>query len=271
METKTMLSLDVLTLGAPDVEAARECYTEALAPVVAADHGLWVELDMHGTGRVGLSDTAGLVAEAASEAGPSGFRGYIVSYVLAQPSEVAAVVEAAGRHGATILKPAKKALFGAFSGVFEAPDGSIWKVSAPTKKDTGPAATPPVPTETGVLLGVAEPKRSKVFYEALGMTVDRDYGDQYIDFAPAAGTCRFGLMKRGALAKDVGVDADGAGFPAMVLNRTPESRFEVDALLGRAEAAGGRITAPAAEQEWGGYSGGFTDLDGFHWKVACAR
>src|SRR5690606_42092751 len=103
METKTMLSLDVLTLGAPDVEAARECYTEALAPVVAADHALWVELDMHDTGRVGLSDTAGLVAEAASASGPYGFLGYIVAYVLAQPTEDSAAVYDSGRDGATCL------------------------------------------------------------------------------------------------------------------------------------------------------------------------
>jgi uncharacterized glyoxalase superfamily protein PhnB len=265
-----MLSLDVLALGATDLEAARECYTEALAPAVA-DRGRRVELDLHGTGRVGLSEAAGLAAEASSEAGPSGFGGYIVSYVLRQPSEVAAVVEAAGRHGATILKPAKKALFGAFSGVFEAPDGSIWKVSAPTKKDTGPAAEPPAPTETAVLLGVAEPKRSKAFYTTLGMTVDRDYGDQYVDFGPIAGACRLGLMKRGALARDVGVDADGEGFPGAVFNRTAGSRSEVDVLMDRAATSGGRITSPAAEQEWGGYSGHFTDPDGFHWEVACAR
>lgn len=265
-----MLSLDVITLGAPDVRAAHGFYTEVLAPAVA-DHGQWVDLDLHGTGHVGLSDAADLAAEASADDAPSGFRGFIVSYVLKQPSEVAAVVAAAGEHGATVRKPAKKAMFGAFSGAFEAPDGSLWKVSAPTKKDTGPAEEPPVPTETAVLLGVPEPKRSKVFYEALGMTVDRDYGDQYIDFGPIPGACRLGLMKRGALARDVGVDADGEGFPGAVFNRTTDSRAEVDALMDRAATAGGRITSPAAGQEWGGYSGHFTDPDGFRWKVACAR
>ncbi|WP_211228494.1 VOC family protein [Glycomyces tenuis] len=270
METNTMLSLDVITLGTPDVRAAHDFYTGVLAPLVA-DYGEWVDLDMHGTGHVGLYGTENLAADAGAEGAPSGFRGYVVSYVLKQPSEVEAVVEAAGRHGAKVLKPAKKALFGAFSGVFEAPDGSIWKVSAPTKKDTGPAGEPPVPTETAALLGVAEPKRSKTFYETLGMTTDRDYGDQYIDFLPAAGTCRFGLMTRAALAKDVGADEGGAGFRAVAFNRTAASRADVDALMERADAAGGRIATPAVEQEWGGYSGHFTDPDGFLWKVACAQ
>lgn len=266
MEKDTLLSLDAIALGASDARAAHEFYTAVLAPTVT-DHGQWVDLDLHGTGHLGLYGAERPAADVAAEDTPPGFGGYVISYVLEQPSEVAAAVEAAGRHGAKILKPAKKALFGAFSGAFEAPDGSVWKVSAPTKKDTGPAASPPEPTETAALLGVAEPKRSKVFYETLGMTVDRDYGDQYIDFAPIAGACRLGLMKRGALARDVGVDADG-GRHGAVFHRTATSRSEVDVLMDRADTAGGRITSPATAREQGGYAGHFTDPDGFQWQVS---
>ena len=35
-----------------------------------------------------------------------------------------------------------------------------------------------------------------------------------------------------------------------------------------AQAAGARITAPAQDRVWGGYSGYFTDPDGFAWEVA---
>lgn len=84
--------------------------------------------------------------------------------------------------GAAVLKPAKKGFFGGFTAVFQASDGSIWSPAAPTKKDTGRAQARPQPTEAGAILGVADPKASKVFYEALGLTVDRDYGDKFIDF-----------------------------------------------------------------------------------------
>jgi len=41
----------------------------------------------------------------------------------------------------------------------------------------------------------------------------------------------------------------------------------VDAVLGAAEAAGARLTAPAHERPWGIYSGYFQDLDGHLWEV----
>ncbi|HEX4784392.1 MAG TPA: VOC family protein [Candidatus Sulfotelmatobacter sp.] len=43
------------------------------------------------------------------------------------------------------------------------------------------------------------------------------------------------------------------------------SHDEVDAVLKEAEAAGAK---PAQEAFWGGYSGYFSDPDGFLWEVA---
>ncbi|ONK16098.1 VOC family protein [Streptomyces sp. MP131-18] len=262
------LSLDAITLGVPEVHAAQEFYSAAFSPATAA-HGQYVDLDMHGAGRIALHGAEALAADADAEPATSGFRGYVMSCVVSQPSEVEALLDAAVLGGADVLKPAKKGLFGGFSAVCRAPDGAIWKLSAPTKKDTGPAAEPPVPTETAALLGVAAPTASKAFYAALGMTVDRDYGDKYIDFRPAPGTCRLGLMTRKALARDAGVGGDGAGFRAVALNRRAESREEADALLAAADSAGGHVVVAAAETE-GGYSGYFTDPDGFLWQVASA-
>jgi uncharacterized glyoxalase superfamily protein PhnB len=37
-----------------------------------------------------------------------------------------------------------------------------------------------------------------------------------------------------------------------------------------AEDAGGKIVKPAQEVFWGGYSGYFTDPDGYYWEVAWA-
>lgn len=263
------LSLDVVTLGVPDVDAAHRFYTAAFSPT-AVDHGGFVDIDLHGTGHLGLYGTDALSAEAHTDPATTGFRGYVLTYIVDQPSDLDAVVEAAVDAGARVIKPAKKRLFGEYSAVFEAPDGAIWKPAAATKKDTGPAAKPPVPTETAALLGVAEPKASKDFYAALGMIVDRDYGNKYVDFRPAPGTSRLGLMPRDALAKDVGVDEEGSGFGAVVLHRRAESPAEVDAVLAAAVSAGGHVTVPAEEADWGGYGGHFADPDGFLWKVASA-
>ncbi|MVT26438.1 hypothetical protein GNZ21_08745 [Nesterenkonia alkaliphila] len=144
--------------------------------------------------------------------------------------------------------------------------------SPPIRKRTPPhrRAPPPKPTETGILLGVADPKASKRFYAALGMAVDRDYGAKYVDFTVTGGALRLGLMQRQDLAKDVGLAAAGSGFQQLVLSHDAASAQDVDDLVHRAEAVGAAITAPPAAQEWGGYMGYFTDPGGGVWKIASA-
>jgi len=39
-------------------------------------------------------------------------------------------------------------------------------------------------------------------------------------------------------------------------------------VIAAAEAAGGAITRPAGQTEWGGYSGVFADPDGHPWEIA---
>lgn len=264
-----MLSLDAITLGVPDVSAALEFYTTVYRP---SSNGQVpeVRLDMHGTGHIGLHGADTMAAEARVKATTSGFRGYILSYIVSQPSEVVALLDAAVQRGASVLKPAKKSLFGGFSAAYQAPDGSIWKLSAASKKDKGAAGDPPIPTETAVLLGVNDPNVSKAFYVALGMKVDRDYGNKYIDFAPAPGTGRLGLMQRPVLAKDVGVKADGDGFRRLVFYHQAKSRTEVDTIFKAVVTAGGQIVVAARETELGRYAGLFSDPDGFVWKVSSA-
>ncbi|MDV8022029.1 glyoxalase [Rhodococcus sp. IEGM 1330] len=225
-------SLDSIQLGSSDPQRARAFYASALQ---ASD-----------VVRVGDFDEK-----------PSGYQGYTVSYIVEQPTEVRSVLAAAEQAGATVVKPAKKMLFGAFSGVFLAPDGSFWKVAAPTKKDTGPALDSPKPTEIAVLLGVSEPKASKKFYEALGMTTDRDYGNKYIDFAPAHSACRLGLMTVDALAKDSGAEKGSVGARNVVLEYRTASRDEADTILRTAESAGGQAVSDSR----------FTDPDGYVWSV----
>jgi len=46
------------------------------------------------------------------------------------------------------------------------------------------------------------------------------------------------------------------------------SEERVDAVLAEAERAGGKTARPAEHAPWGGYSGYFTDPDGYLWEVA---
>lgn len=254
------LSLDIITLEVPEVGAAQEFYTSVYA-TTAASTPHQITMDLHGVGRLALS-------EHQSSATP-GFDGYLLSYIVEQPTEVDTLLSAAVHSGASVLKPAKKGFFGGYSAVYKAPDGATWKLAAPTKKDRGPATDPPRPTETAAFLGVAAPKASKVFYETLGMAVDRDYGDKFVDFRLAPGACRLGLMPRPALAKDAGVDLPGEGAGTLILHHRADSRDEVDTLLSAAGGAGGTITVEAGDTA-DGYAGQFADLDGFRWQVWAA-
>lgn len=264
------LSLDFIMLGVPETGAARTFYRSVFATDPAATEET-VTFDAHGTGRFALQPQDKLAAAAGFPPSTSGYRGYVVTYIVSQPTEVEMVMKAAIEAGAEVLKSTKKALFGSFAGVFRAPDGAIWKVTSATNKDTSPAGKPPRPSETTIILGVEKPKSSKAFYQALGMTVDRDYGNKYIDFTPTPGVSRLCLMERGVLARDVRVDKAGSGFSQMILHHRTDSRDQVDLLLVAAAASSGRVAAAATETADGSYTGSFADPDGNLWVVTYGR
>jgi hypothetical protein len=79
-----------------------------------------VELDLHGVAQLAVCRVEVLAARAGTEPTAPGYRGYVLSYIVGQPCDVRNTLDAAARHGATIRKPAKKALFAGFSAVFQA-------------------------------------------------------------------------------------------------------------------------------------------------------
>jgi predicted lactoylglutathione lyase len=117
-----------------------------------------------------------------------------------------------------------------------------------------------------VTLGVAELKRSREFYERLGWRRSMAKAEGVVFFQ--AGGMALVLYPRHELAKDANIAADGQGFSGMSLAYNARNREEVDSVLAEAEAAGAKILKPAQETFWGGYSGYFSDLDGFSWEIA---
>ncbi|MDX2562577.1 glyoxalase [Streptomyces sp. TX20-6-3] len=170
----------------------------------------------------------------ASDAPSTGFRGFSLSLTVDRPADVRHFVDAALAAGATSLKPASKSFWG-YGGVFQAPDGTIWKVATSNKKDTGPATGR---VESFVLLlGAADVAASRAFYVEHGLTVGKSFGRKYVEFAAAEGSpVKLALYGRRALAKDVGVPVDGEGSHRIALG-------------GEGGAA-------------------FTDPDGFTWEPA---
>jgi uncharacterized glyoxalase superfamily protein PhnB len=74
----------------------------------------------------------------------------------------------------------------------------------------------------------------------------------------------------GCARDDAGVAAEGSGLRGITLSYIVRSEERVDAVLAEVERSGGKIAKPAQHAPWGGYSGYFSDPDGYLWKVAAS-
>lgn len=116
-----------------------------------------------------------------------------------------------------------------------------------------------------ITLGVKDLAKSRAFYESLGWKAGGPSNPQ-VTFFQLAGII-IGLWSKEALAEEAGLTV-GKDFGGIVLAQNVDDRAIVDRVLAAAQRAGGKITAKASEKFWGGYSGYFTDLDGYAWEVA---
>jgi len=123
-----------------------------------------------------------------------------------------------------------------------------------------------------ITLGVDDLDRACRFYrDGLGLPTTMS-GEEGIVFFKTSGAI-LGLYPRDKLAEDIGpkfAQLPGKGFSGITLAHNTKSKAEVEELLARAEAAGGKIEKPAQDVFWGGYSGYFSDPDGHLWEVAYA-
>jgi predicted lactoylglutathione lyase len=117
-----------------------------------------------------------------------------------------------------------------------------------------------------ITLGVSDLNRSREFYERLGWRRSMSKAEGVIFFQ--TGSMALALYPRQDLAKDANISPEGHGFSGISLAYNARNRTEVDAVLKEAQVAGAKIPKPAQEAFWGGYSGYFSDPDGFLWEVA---
>ena len=127
------------------------------------------------------------------------------------------------------------------------------------------------PRITVITLGVADLPRAIRFYrDGLGFPTDAK-DDASIAFFMTGGA-RLALYPKNALAEDISKDVrlSPKGFGGITLGHNVNRKKEVAEVLALAEKAGAKIVKPAQDTFWGGYSGYFTDLDGYYWEVAWA-
>jgi uncharacterized protein len=121
---------------------------------------------------------------------------------------------------------------------------------------------------TTIMLGVNDLERSKKFYgDGMGGTIEKDYPG-FVLFNLGEGSSSLALYPREEAAKDAGVSAEGSGFGGFSFHYIVGSKAAVDEVIATAAAAGGQVVKEAADAQWGGRAGYFSDPDGYLWKVA---
>lgn len=114
-------------------------------------------------------------------------------------------------------------------------------------------------------LGVADLPRARAFYEGLGLVAHARSSEGVCFFQLPQGLV-LALFGAEDLARDAGVEGEPGARVTMACNL--DSEAEVDELLARAAALGGRIARPAGWAPWRVYRGYVRDPDGHVWEVA---
>jgi len=116
-----------------------------------------------------------------------------------------------------------------------------------------------------VTLVVADLERARHFYvEELGWPVA--FAAEDVVMIHVGSKLVLSLWSERAALAEIGEVTRGGTLP-FTLAHNVASHAEVDAALEAARAAGATVHA-AQRRDWGGYSGYFTDPEGFRWEVA---
>jgi predicted lactoylglutathione lyase len=115
-------------------------------------------------------------------------------------------------------------------------------------------------------LPVTELPTARAFYEGLGFRINEHSSDERTASVVVDENIVVTLQARDRFAELAGGDGGDPSRPTAVPCLTVENRDEVDDLVAKALAAGGREWLPARE-DGARYTGSFTDPDGNVWQV----
>ncbi len=121
-----------------------------------------------------------------------------------------------------------------------------------------------------ITLGVSDLNASVAFYrDGLGWPAPNYNSGDDICFLELDGTW-LSLYRREKFPDEAPVTfaAPSDGAPTITLAHNLPSREDVDAAMAEAVAAGGAMVKAPEDVFWGGYSGYFSDPDGYLWELA---
>lgn len=119
-----------------------------------------------------------------------------------------------------------------------------------------------------ITLAVADLDATRRFYrDGLGWTPEIDVPGEVLMFR-AGERLVLSLWDRASCEAEVGTLMSGPGIAPLTISHNMPSPEGVDEVLATAKAAGAPHVQPGMQRDWGGYSGYFSDPDGFRWEVA---
>lgn len=124
-----------------------------------------------------------------------------------------------------------------------------------------------------ITLGVSDLEKSLAFYrDGLGLptkgVIGKEFEDGAVVFFDMNEDLILALFPTTSLAKDSRVALTPQSPGAFSIGHIVNSKRDVDEVMRQAENAGAKITDPARDRFWGGYSGYFQDPDGHLWEIA---
>lgn len=124
-----------------------------------------------------------------------------------------------------------------------------------------------------ITLGVSDLEKSLAFYrDGMGLPtrgiIGTEFEDGAVVFFNMNDDLILALYPKAALAKDAKVSVSPPSPAEFSIGHLVKSKQEVDVVMHQAREAGAKITDPAHDRFWGGYSGYLQDPDGHLWEIA---
>jgi catechol 2,3-dioxygenase-like lactoylglutathione lyase family enzyme len=120
--------LSLVTLGVANIARARKFY-EAMGFVASNPFNESVTFFPAGGVVLALFGRGALADDATVADSATGFSGIALAHNVRTEAEVEQVLAEAAAAGGRIVKPAKRAFWGGYSGYFADPDGHLWEVA----------------------------------------------------------------------------------------------------------------------------------------------
>ena len=124
-----------VTLGVDDLERAVAFYRDGLGLATKGivgtefENGAVAFFKLQAGLTLGLWPRRSLAKDADLPVGPRSATEFSLAHNVGSEAEVDALIQQAGKAGATIVKAAQKTFYGGYAGYFQDPDGHLWEVA----------------------------------------------------------------------------------------------------------------------------------------------